>query len=253
MKQIFNQIKYGVILLALFYCCLDQIGVCSENYLTVEGALTWQSRNDQRIPGNGGTDFSLSALNSGPFANYRIYLGHLFGSHHEIRALYAPFSIQVNGKLSNAVTFLDSTFAAGVDTVGLYRFNSYRLTYTYHFDPVNDWYFSLGFSAKIRDAEVRLTQGALSQSKTNIGFVPLLNFRIKKSLGSDWVFRLDLDGLAAPQGRAFDVGVFIEHSLPVAGLSAYTGYRTIEGGANVAEVYNFAWIHSAVLGLRGEF
>ncbi len=225
----------------------------AETYLTVEGALTWQSRNDQRIPGNGGTDFSLSQLNSGPFANYRVYLGHVFGKHHEIRALYAPLSIQVNGPLSTAVQFMDGTFASGIDTIGFYQFNSYRLTYTYHFDPVSDWYFSLGFSAKIRDAEVRLTQGSLVKSKTNVGFVPLLNFRIKKPLGNDWLFRLDLDGLAAPQGRAFDVGVFVEHPLPLAGFSAYTGYRTIEGGANNATVYNFAWIHSLALGIRGEF
>ncbi len=243
-------ISYCMAVLGTFFAVAE---ARAETYLSVEGSLTWQSRNDQRIPGKGGTNFSLSQLNSGPFANYRVYLGHLFGPHHEIRALYAPLSIQVNGKLGTDVQFMDATFASGTDTIGFYKFNSYRLTYTYHFDPVSDWYFSLGFSAKIRDAEVRLTQGPLIKSKTNVGFVPLINFRVKKSLGNDWLFKLDFDGLAAPQGRAFDVGVFVEHPLPLAGCSAYMGYRTIEGGANVTEVYNFAWFHSAVLGFRSEF
>jgi hypothetical protein len=110
-----------------------------------------------------------------------------------------------------------------------------------------------GFTGKIRDAEVRLTQGALRESKSNVGFVPLLHFQANRALSENWLFRFDFDGLAAPQGRAFDLAFFIERSLEWNNLSAFGGYRTLEGGADNDEVFNFAWIHYAVLGLRGEF
>ncbi len=223
----------------------------ASTFASIEGGTVWQTRNDQAIPGSTGTRFSLSEIDTGPFASYRIYLGHRW-DHHEIRALYAPLSIDLNTRLSGPVSFMGSAFAAGTPTSAYYKFNSYRLTYTYLYEPVGGWNLGLGFTAKIRDAEVRLTQGALSQSKKNVGFVPLLHFRASRSLGGDWGFRFDLDGLAAPQGRAFDAAFFLERKIPDSRFTAFGGYRTLEGGADNEEVYNFAWLHYLALGVRGE-
>jgi hypothetical protein len=220
--------------------------------ISIEGDQTWQSRNDQAIPGSTGTKFSLSDLNDGPFSGYRVYLGTKWNNRHEIRALYAPLALEINGQYSSPIDYMGSTFAANTPLVALYKFNSYRLTYAYHFAESGPWKFALGFTGKIRDAEVRLTQGSLQQSKTSIGFVPLLNFQALRTLSAAWRIRLDLDAAAAPQGRAFDFALFLERSLSES-LSIFGGYRTIEGGADNGEVYNFAWIHKAVLGLRGEF
>ncbi len=224
----------------------------AQTWISVEGDLTWQSRNDQRVPGEGGGDFSISDFKSGPFPAYRLYAGHIWNDRHELRALYAPLAIDVDGQLDQATLFQDSTFAAGTETTAYYKFNSYRLTYAYHFEQWGEWKLALGFTAKIRDAEVRLTQGNLFESKKNVGFVPLLNFQAVRSLGESWRFRFDMDGLAAPQGRAFDIALFLERSLAPS-WSAFVGYRTIEGGADNDKVYNFAWIHKAVLGARAEF
>ncbi len=98
------------------------------------------------------------------------------------------------------MTYQGSIFAPGQVTEGYYKFNSYRLTYAYHFDPLGSWKLALGFTAKIRDAEVRLTQGTLRESKSNVGFVPLINIQALRPLGGNWSFRFDMDGLAAPQG-----------------------------------------------------
>ena len=62
----------------------------AQTEIRLEGDLTWQTRNDQRVPGNGGTEFSLSDIKQGPFPNYRLYVGHRFQERHEIRLLYAP-------------------------------------------------------------------------------------------------------------------------------------------------------------------
>lgn len=225
----------------------------AQTFASLEGALAWQSRNDQRVPGNGGDDFSLADFDTGPFPLYRLYVGHVFGGKHELRGLYAPLQTDLRGRFGSPVRFEGSTFAPGVETKARYRFNSYRLTYAYHFDDLGSWKLAAGFTAKIRDAEVTLIQGNLRESKTNVGFVPLLNFQAWRELGSGFAFRFDLDGLAAPQGRAIDAGLFLERELSPEAFSAFAGYRTVEGGADNDEVYNFAWIHYATLGLRGVY
>jgi hypothetical protein len=231
---------------------LVSVSASAESFISVEGSQVWQTKNDQRIPGTTGTLFSLSDLKSGPFTKYRIYAGHIWDDRHEVRLLYAPLQVSFDTQLPSSVFFVDSTFAAGTPTTALYRFNSYRATYAYHFDPVGAWKLAFGFTAKIRDAEVRLTQGALTRTKTNVGFVPLLNFQAVRDFGQDWSLRFDFDGLAAPQGRAFDVALFLERA--VAGpLRAFGGYRMVEGGADNDQVYNFAWFHYATLGLRADF
>lgn len=225
--------------------------VFGQTYLTVESSWIWQSRNDQRIPGTTGTQFSIADFEKGPFNGYRIYAGHIWNKRHEFRTLYAPLEIEVNGEFVQAVSFQDATFAANTPTTAFYKFNSYRLTYAYHFDRSQDWRFALGFTAKVRDAEVRLEQNGVTRSKSNVGFVPLINFQAYCQLTTNWLFRFDFDGLAAPQGRAIDAALFLERQFQA--LSAFGGYRTVEGGADNEEVYNFAWIHQAVIGARYDF
>jgi hypothetical protein len=226
--------------------------------VTLEGDATWQSRNDVRIPGDTGTDFSLSDFNKGPFPSYRLYLSKIWGNKHELRALYAPLEAEVSGEFAQPVVFQGASFAAGVSTTGRYKFNSYRLTYAYHFPASSSpWRWALGFTGKIRDASIGLTQGAISAENSNVGFVPLLNLQAVYNWAPEWSLRFDMDGLAAKQGRAIDAALFLERSFggPTSGggTSVFIGYRTIEGGADNKRVYNFAWIQKAVLGLNVEF
>lgn len=223
----------------------------SESFIQVEGALVYQGRNDQRIPGNTGTGFSLREFDHGPFDAVRIYAGKTWGGRHEFRVLYAPLKIEANGRLNQNVNFNGKTFAPG-EVHAVYKFNSYRLTYAYQFQPINEWILKLGGTAKVRDAEVSLTQGNQASAKKNVGFVPLLNFQAEKELSEAWKFRFDFDGLMAPQGRAFDVALFLERKL-YPGFSLLAGYRMVEGGADNDSVYNMAWLHYATIGLRGDF
>lgn len=225
----------------------------AQTYVSVEAAQTYQSKNDQRIPGKGGDLFSLTDFSKGPFFTNRIYVGHRWDDRHEIRALYAPLEVELNSEFKAPVQFINSTFAANTPTTAFYKFNSYRLTYAYHLDPQGDWRWAVGFTGKIRDAEVRLQQGALRESKTNVGFVPLAHVRGMRPFAQDWSFQFDLDGLAAPQGRAVDLGLFVSRSWDNDKIKVFGGYRTVEGGADNDEVYNFSWFHSATLGLNYRF
>jgi len=86
------------------------------------------------------------------------------------------------------------------------------------------WRLRAGGTIFVRDAKIELSQGALQASDSNIGVVPLINFTAKFYPAKKWRIVAEIDGLAAPQGRAFDND----------------------------EVYNFAWFQSLVvsLGLR---
>ncbi len=223
----------------------------SDSFVQLEGSLLYQTRNDQRIPGIGGTQFDLSDFDKGPFEAVRLYVGTVYNNRHEWRLLYAPLEIDLKATLPGTVLFNGQTFNAGAADA-YYKFNSYRLTYAYHFEPIHQWRLALGGTAKIREAEVKLRQNGIVSSKKNTGFVPLLNFQALRPLGEDWNFRFDFDGLAAPQGRAFDIALLFEYKLQKH-FSILTGYRMVEGGADNDKVYNFAWLHYATVGLRANF
>ena len=226
-------------------------------FSSIETNTVWQTRNEFRVPGTTGTRVDLSEIKSGPFWGYRVYAGKRWNERHEIRALYAPLSVRLDTALASPVNFQETSFSGGVATQAFYKFNSYRLGYTYFFESVGDWNFGLGFTAKIRDAEIRLTQGATTASKKNVGFVPLMRFQSLGNLGEHSKLRFDVDGLGAPQGRAIDATLRYEHYLGYFGaghsLWGFLGYRTVEGGADNAVVYSFAWFHALAAGLYAEF
>lgn len=216
--------------------------------LQIEGAAIWQSMNRVGIPGDTGTRFDLVDFGRGPVPGFRAYWGYRWKDRHEVRALFAPLAFEQTGQFDSSVSYQDVNFAANTSTTATYKFNSYRLTYAYHFDATGDWEWALGFTAKVRDAQIRLTQGAVTATKDNVGFVPLLHARAAYSISPAWKLRFDLDGLAAPQGRAVDALIAADYKLNE-NFNVYAGYRTVEGGADNKTVYNFAWLHFATLGI----
>lgn len=232
--------------------------VQAQVFLSPEFNAIWQSRNEFRIPGTTGTRVSIVEADKGPFWGYRVYGGFGWGGgSHEVRALYAPLGVEANTQFAATTDFFGESFAAATDSTVFYKFNSYRLGYMYNFNPTSGWVWGLGFTGKIRDAEIRVSQGTQVASKKNVGFVPLLRLQVLGTLGESSRLRFDVDGLAAPQGRAFDATIRIEQYLTHFGaghsLWGFLGYRTVEGGADNDEVYNFAWFHSLSAGVFASF
>ncbi len=219
----------------------------AEPFLSVELGPTWQSRNDVGIPSSGGTRFSLMDAGAGPFFAWRMYAGYAFDERHEVRLLIAPLTASGRGTYTQNLSFANQTFTAGTPIDTTYKFNSYRLTYRYAFYLSDSWRLQVGLTGKIRDARVALQQGALSAESTNVGFVPLLNFAARYKIDEDWALLLDIDGLAAPQGRAVDATIQVSRKV-VPWMEAQLGYRTLEGGAENTTIYSFAWLHYLTLG-----
>jgi hypothetical protein len=238
------------ILLTLF--CLSALPLQAEFSVSIEGGGLWQTRNDVRIPSSSGTNFSLSAAQSGPFPTYRVYAGYQFNERHGLRLLFAPLSANVTGTYSQNLDFAGQTFLGGTSLSGTYQFNSYRLTYRYCFYLGEEWKWHIGFTGKIRDAKIALRQNALASESVNVGFVPLLHLAGSYRFAPDWHLIFDLDGLAAPQGRAFDATLQAAWTISP-GYQISAGYRTVEGGAENSTVFNFTWLHYLVAAAQFEF
>jgi len=221
--------------------------------LDVEGGYSWSGYNDVRIPGDGGTLFSLSRqLDANGAAFVRLRLGWRFHRRHSLSFLYAPLKLRSAGSLDGDVLFVDRSFSAGQPLRGTYVFNSYRLTYRYELVRRPRFEAGIGLTVKVRDALIRLEGLEGRAEKTDLGVVPLINFRVLARLGNGWGLLLEGDALAAPQGRAEDVALSLWADLSKR-LRLRAGYRLLEGGADNDEVYTFALVNYAFAGLTLTF
>jgi len=216
--------------------------------IELEAGAVWQSRNDVRIPNDGrATQFSIVDLvGPGPWPALRAYLTWNIGARHALRGLAAPLRYTDSGVFADTVGFAGRNFIPGSPTQATYKFNSFRLTYRYRFLSNRHWRWWIGFTAKIRDARVALTQGSVAAEDTDVGFVPLLHVSGAYVLTDRWRITLDVDALAGGPGRAEDVATKVAYSVSERWILA-AGYRTLEGGADVDAVFAFAWLHYAAV------
>jgi len=205
--------------------------------------------NNVRIPGNQGTLFSLKDdLVSKTEIFFRLRASYTIKNRHTLSLLYAPLETTSKGSVSGDLLFEGVTFPSNTDLTGTYKFNSYRLTYRYEIVLKPKFEFGLGFTAKIRDARIALASAGLESEKTNVGFVPIINFRLLWEPYEKFGILLEGDALAAPQGRAEDVLIAATYRVSNR-LGLKAGYRLLEGGADNDEVYNFALFNYASVGL----
>jgi len=245
-----DMIIQQVVLVVLMYVAVPSVSAqdVSGFVIELEAGPVWQSRNDVQIPNtDAGTRFSLVDLaGKGPLPAARLYLTWNINNRHSLRVLLAPLAYTETGSFAGPVDFAGQSYVPGDPVDATYKFNSWRLGYRYRLMDRERLNLSVGFTAKIRDAKIELTQGNKTSKDTDVGFVPLVY------LGADWRFTrkwhliFDFEGLAGGPGRAFDIDLKLLYTINDHwGLSA--GYRTVEGGADVESVYNFAWFHYAVV------
>jgi hypothetical protein len=237
--------------LALFVALAASVGA-GDLHASLEAGAAWQTRNDFRIPGDGGTLVELAKYDSGPVAAFRATLTWDLSARQSLRLLAAPLRLETTFTPESPVVFQDLVFPAGRPTDATYVFNSYRLTWYWRFPPGEKWSFRLGATVKVRDAEIGLAGDPGRSVKENLGVVPLLYLYARYQATERFALELEADALAAPQGRAEDVslkGVFRLSDR----VDLDLGYRLLEGGSDNDEVYAFAFFHYAVAGVRVRF
>lgn len=237
----------------LFLSFFQQISVNAQAIIDFETGAVLNGYNDVRIPGDQGTLFSLTDdLKTEKNIFYRLRASYIIKSRHSLSILYAPLETKSQGSLPNEILFEGELFTANTQLTSTYQFNSYRLTYRYDIVQRSKIEFGLGFTAKIRDAKIKISSAQLVSEKTNVGFVPIINFRLYWKTDDKFGILLVGDALAAPQGRAEDVLIAATYKLSE-NLKIRAGYRILEGGADNNEVYNFSLFHYASVGISYTF
>jgi len=232
--------------------CVLVMGICpaafAQNELDIEGAYVMPGYNDVGIPGDSGTRFSLTEdLDADETTTFRVRYGHTFGEKHFVAGLVAPLTMKSQGTLDKNVDFNGATFAQGSAVDATFRFDSYRLIYRYLFHKSDKMRFSLGGAANVRDAAIKLEGNGVESEKTDTGVVPLLSFNLTWTPLEKLHLLVDGEALAAPQGRAEDILFAALYDVNES-LSLKAGYRILEGGSDVDEVYTFSLFTSIVLG-----
>lgn len=254
MKSTTNTIFTKILIISCTALVLSTpIVVADESSLSIKlstGAAR-QERNDVQIPNDStGDRFSLVDIaGEGPVPAARLEAIWAFNAKHELRVLLAPLSYTETGDIDEAIRFKGSTFSNAAPVEASYRFNSWRLGYRYHWRSQDQWDLWVGGTLKVRDAEIKLSQAGVVATDDDLGIVPLLYLAGEYRFNRRWSAAFDLDALGGGPGRAVDVGVGVGFQLSPAwklGLE----YRALEGGADIDELYNFAWFNSALLTLK---
>ncbi len=220
-------------------------------WVDVETGGAWGVYNDVRIPGDGGTTFSLTDdLSTSPAPYTRVRVG-LTAGRHEVSALYAPLSLSTAGVAPADLDFHGRTFAAGTPLRGTYRFDSYRLGWRYLVLQGGALEVAVGATAKIRDAAITICD-ATCATRANTGFVPLASFMARWRFAGPFGLLLDGDALAGGPGRAEDVTLALTWEASP-DVTARAGWRFVEGGADTSSVYAFAMVSYLGGGLTVRF
>lgn len=243
MSKTNKQFKYILALLAL----LPSHFAFSELFVDVEVGVFKPKYNKVQIPNdNKGDRFDIADIGNDAIVAPRVTLGWIVAENHELQFVLAPFAYTQTGSVDENVRFAGKTFSSNFDVKARYQFSSYRIRYLYRLVDSEHWKTDLGATLFIRDASIKLSQNGKSSEDDNIGAVPLFAFRTAYAFNKQWSLLLDTDVAIAPQGRALDLALLAEYRLgekwKIAG-----GYRTIEGGADNDEVYNFAWFNGLTM------
>jgi hypothetical protein len=224
--------------------------------LDLETGPIFVARNDVQVPRDStGTRFSLCRYPSVSDIgiSLRARLTYAISDRHKVSIFAQPLTVISDAyDTTGPIEFYGKTFPKDTLLTATYRFDTYRLTYRYDFISRQNLEAGIGITALLRDAAITMHYDGGETTKTNTGFVPLINFRVNWMLNDFIGALLEGDALAAPQGRAEDVTAAVQFQ-PKPNLKLRLGYRLLEGGAEVSEVFNLALLHYIALGATVSF
>ncbi len=251
-------VNYALLIHLTKAICLSGIlfsatAAAAENLYEIKLSLgsSWQESNEVQIPNDAnGTRFSLNDIaGSGPWPGVRLEGIYNINEKHAVRVLLAPLSYSETGSVSEPIRFVGETYDANQPIEGAYTFNSWRAGYRYHMRARDNWDFWLGGTLKVRDAEIRLTQGGVTSSDDDVGLVPLLYLAGEYRFDSAWSVAGDIDALGGGPGRAIDLGLSVNYAVNPKWNLGFE-YRALEGGADLDQLFNFAWFNSIFVTAR---
>lgn len=154
------------------------------------------------------------------------------GDRHTVVLLYQPLDLNTRATLSRDLVVDGATFAKDSSVDFRYGFSFFRGSWLYDLAKAEDDELAVGLSLQIRNATIGFTatDGTLSRVNRDLGPVPILKIRGRKSLDNGLWFGGEADGFYAPvsylNGDNNDViGAILDASLR-GGLSLENGAET---------------------------
>ena len=165
--------------------------------------------------------------------------------------VYAPSETNYNFVSNKSFQFNNTNFSANSNTEVSYKFNSYRLGYFKKFQHEDKLKYWFGGILNVRDAKIKVRQGDVTDSYSNVGLVPLLGAGAEYYLTKNLSILGHIDSLGFTQGYAYDANSEIKYRLKSNSLGV--GYRTVGGGVDNDELMNFARFESFYISYGKEF
>ena len=244
--------KLIVICLLILFICVPIIH--AQFMADLESGLNLSGYNDVRVPGKTGTPFSLTDIGSNMSLYFRAKFNYTLAERHTFSILLAPFTKTYKGKFDYDITdFAGQNYSAIHEVKAKYKFDSWRLSYRWDFINSKHFQIGVGLTGMIRDAKICIKGQdnlgtVVESSKSNVGFLPLINFLFVWKFTPCMDLRIEGDAIVTPHGRAEDIffgwtGCISDR------VSMKLGYRFLEGGVDKDPVYNYAQFHHIVFGL----
>lgn len=219
--------------------------VAQGHEVRLEAGVYQTNSNRFSIPNPGGS--GVFVQNKAPSAYGRLQGQLQIFENGFLKFVVAPLTAKYSQISDTPVLFNGATFAALSPVDVTFKFNSYRLGYIHRFGLSESFQLQAGVIGKIREAQIALSSGAVNSEYNDLGFVPLLNLGFRTKIGGPWELRFDLDGAAAPQGRALDGALEVFYQIQQTGTGISGGVRVLEGGAENSKVYTFTLIQYGFL------
>ena len=181
---------FFILLTALLFCSGSSYGQesANKNRLEIDGQYVNTMTNIVRKGDNNtGTIFNANDYTGNNSAQVRVsYFRTLnyFYKDDELRLVYAPYQQSGSSIPNSSVSFNGTTFNSASPLTVLYQFNTYRATYDapiYKTADPSDWIVRIGGTIAVRNAQIKLSQGNVSNSFSNVGPIPLFYFSGKKA------------------------------------------------------------------------
>jgi hypothetical protein len=157
--------------------------------------------------------------------------------------LYQPLALETRAVLRRDIRIDAQDFTNGTPMRFNYEFPFYRVSYLYDLDPHPQQELAIGISFQLRNAVIEFASldGTRLRANRNVGPVPILKFRWRRSLPDGFWFGAEADGFYAPvsyiNGSDTEVtGAILDASLRAGyaladGKAFFVNLRYLGGGA----------------------
>lgn len=238
----------------VFIMLVTEIGQSQINFF-IESGSTHIAQNDVTDGQTGDVISYPNNLNIKTIPNLRTGLRWV-NNRHIYSLNLILFQFNKTSMLDTPKVYDGFNFEANQEIRSLYRFNAYRISYTYLVINQPNFRLGGGITLNIRQGKIQFeNEEQLKETLDNgLPVVPLLNvyghYRFHKNInlfvGSDFFY-------AGPPGNIYDlilgVRLFIHQQ-----ISVYTGYRGYGGAGDVPEIiYNKLWSNTVPIGIQWTF